>query len=66
MPLIGTSPSTVKSKLPAILALCTTIFGLISSPAVLAMLPAKYSAIIIAIGAGWQAYTKSVDHREGQ
>ena len=59
-------PATVKSKVPAILALLTTLVGLISSPALLGLIPNKYAAIIIAFGALLQAVTKAVNHTEGQ
>ena len=58
--------STVKSKVPGILALLTTLAGLISSPALLGLIPNKYAAIIIAFGALLQAVTKAINHTEGQ
>jgi len=58
--------SSVKSKIPAILALLTTLAGLVSSPVLLGLIPAKYAAVVIAFGALLQAVTKAVNHTEGQ
>ena len=53
----------MKNKLPAILAVVTTIFGLISSPLFMKLIPAEWSAVIIAAGSLWQAVTKAIQHK---
>lgn len=47
-------------KVSGIFALITTAFGLIASPAVMSLIPPHYAAIIIAIGAGWAAFTDAL------
>lgn len=49
-------------RLPAIAAGFTTIAGVIASPAVAAIVPAKWAAVITAVGAVAQALTHSVTH----
>jgi hypothetical protein len=47
-------------KVAGIFALITTALGLISSPAVMNLIPPHYAALIIAIGAGWAAFTDAL------
>lgn len=49
-----------KAKVASILALGTTLFGAISSPVVLGIIPAKWAAVIVAAGALWQAVTDAL------
>jgi hypothetical protein len=49
-----------KSKVASALALVTTLFGAVSSPVVLGLIPAKWAAVIVALGALWQAVTKAL------
>jgi hypothetical protein len=53
---------SITRRLPAILAAGTTLFGVVASPAVAAILPAATAAKIVAAGAIWQAMTKAVTH----
>lgn len=54
----------MKAKLPAILALVTTLVGLASSPMVLDLVPAHWAGVIVGFGAFLQAVTKAVTHKE--
>lgn len=50
---------------PGTIGALTTLFGILSLPEVLALLPAKYAATLIGLGAAVQAVTKAV-HTKGK
>lgn len=55
-----TSPTAVKPHTAGIVSALVTLSGLCLSPAVLNLVPAKYAAVVTALGVFLQAFTKPV------
>lgn len=66
---IGARRGTVrkaKIRWGSVLSAAVTVLGIVSSPAVLAILPAKIAALVTAAGAVCQAITKPVARDESE